>query len=71
VLRLPVEAVFLSEGKPIVYKLVNGQPASTPVELGLGDLSYVEVLSGVAAGDTVALEDPEAAMERANSPSRR
>jgi HlyD family secretion protein len=71
VLRLPVEAVFLNEGKPIVYKLVNGQPASTPVELGLGDLSYVEVLSGVAAGDTVALEDPEAAMERANSPSRR
>lgn len=71
VLRLPVEAVFLNEGKPIVYKLVNGQPARTPVELGLGDLSYVEVLSGVATGDTVALEDPEAAMERANSPSRR
>lgn len=65
VVRLPVEAVFLSEGQPIVYKLVAGKPERTPVELGLGDLSWVEVLGGVAPGDTVALEDPVAAAERA------
>lgn len=65
VVRLPVEAVFLSEGKPIVYKLVQGEPVSTPVELGLGDLGFVEVLAGVAVGDTVALEDPALARERA------
>ena len=71
VVRLPVEAVFLSEGNPIVYKVVNGEARSTPVQLGLGDLSFVEALSGVAAGDTVALEDPVAATERANNPARR
>jgi len=63
--RVPVEAVFLSEGNPIVYRIVNGEPAGTPVQLGLGDLAWVEVLSGVAPGDTVALEDPVAARERA------
>lgn len=65
VVRLPVEAVFLSEGQPIVYKLVGGKPERTPVELGLGDLSWVEVLRGVMPGDSVALEDPVAAAERA------
>lgn len=70
VVRLPVEAVFLSEGQPIVHKLVGGRPERTPVELGLGDLSWVEVLSGVAPGDSVALEDPVAAAERAARVSR-
>jgi HlyD family secretion protein len=65
VVRLPVEAVFLSECQPVVYKLVNGKPERTPVELGLGDLSHVQVLKGVVAGDSVALEDPIAAAERA------
>jgi HlyD family secretion protein len=68
VVRLPVEAVFLNEGKSIVWKLVDGKPVRTRVELGLGDLSFVEVLSGVSVGDTVALEDPELAMERAGKP---
>lgn len=71
VVRAPVEAVFLSEGHPIVYKLVNGRPERTPVTLGLGDLSYVEILSGVAPGDSVALEDPAAAAARAANPARR
>ena len=65
VVRLPVESVFLSEGQPVVYKLIGGKPERTPVELGLGDLSHVQVLRGVAAGDSVALEDPIAAAERA------
>lgn len=65
VVRVPVEAVFLSEGQPIVFKLVNGRPERTPVTLGLGDLSWVEALSGVAPGDSVTLEDPELAAARA------
>jgi HlyD family secretion protein len=70
-LRVPVEAVFLSEGQPIVYKLVNGRPERTPVTLGLSDLSWVEILGGLAAGDSVALEDPELAAARAANPARR
>lgn len=71
VVRAPVEAVFLSEGRPIVFKLDAGQPHSTPVTLGLSDLSYVEILSGLAPGDSLALEDPTVAAERAANPARR
>jgi HlyD family secretion protein len=70
-LRVPVEAVLLKEGKPIVYKLSGSGPQPVPVTLGLSDLSYVEVLSGLAAGDSIALEDPVAALDRARNPARR
>ena len=65
VVRVPVEAVFYVEGKPVVYRVMNGSPAATPVVLGLSDLSYVEILEGVSPGDSVALEDPAAAARRA------
>lgn len=71
VVRVPVEAVFLSEGKPVVFKLAAGQPHSTPVTLGLSDLSFVEVLTGAAPGDSIALEEPAIAAERARNPTRR
>ena len=70
-LRVPVEAVLLKEGKPVVYKLGGSGPQPVPVTLGLSDLSYVEVLSGLSAGDSIALEDPVAALERARNPARR
>lgn len=71
VVRVPVEAVFLSEGQPIVYRLRTDGYDRVPVRLGLGDLAWVEILEGVAPGDSVALEDPVAAIERARSVSRR
>ena len=70
-LRVPVEAVLLKEGKPIVYKLSGSGPQPVPVTLGLSDLYYVEVLGGLAAGDSIALEDPVAALDRAKNPARR
>jgi HlyD family secretion protein len=68
--RVPVEAVFYVEGKPVVYRLGAGAPDATPVTLGLSDLSYVEILDGVAPGDSVALEDPAAAARRAATGGR-
>jgi RND family efflux transporter MFP subunit len=65
VVRVPVEAVFLPEGQPIVYRLVDGEPQVTPVTLGLSDLVYVEIADGLAPGDSVALEDPVEAVRRA------
>jgi len=70
-LRVPVEAVVLQEGKPVVYKLGGSGPQPTPVTLGLSDLFYVEILRGLAAGDSIALEDPAAALDRARNPARR
>jgi len=70
-LRVPVEAVLLKEGKPVVYKLSGSGPQPVPVTLGLSDLFYVEVLNGLAAGDSIALEDPAAALDRARNPARR
>jgi multidrug efflux pump subunit AcrA (membrane-fusion protein) len=71
VVRVPIEAVFLSEGRTVVFKLVNGIPERVPVALGLGDLSWVELVSGVALGDSITLEDPEIAAARAANPARR
>lgn len=71
VVRVPVEAVFLVEGKPVIYKVRGTGASSTPVRLGLGDLTFVELLDGVAPGDSIALEDPIAAAERAKNPARR
>jgi HlyD family secretion protein len=70
VARLPVEAVFYAEGKPTVFKLIAGAPERTPVMLGLSNLSYVEVLGGLAEGDSVALEDPAVAARRAATRGR-
>lgn len=70
VVRVPVEAVFLSEGQPIVYRLTRTGHDRVPVRLGLSDLSFVEIVEGVAPGDSLALEDPVAAAERAARVSR-
>ena len=72
VVRVPVQAVMLEEGKPVVYKVpAAGDPVKTPVTLGMSDLQFVEIVSGLNAGDSVALEDPAAAAERAANPARR
>jgi HlyD family secretion protein len=70
VVRVPIEAVFLHEGKPIVHRLRGADPERAPVRLGLSDFTFVEILDGVSPGDSVALEDPAAARERARSLTR-
>jgi RND family efflux transporter MFP subunit len=67
VIRLPVEAVFYAQGEAIVHRVDGGDTESTPVTLGLSDLSFVEVLDGVSEGDSVALEDPVEARRRARA----
>ncbi len=59
VVRVPVQAVILDEGKPVVYRIASGAvPEKVSVRLGMSDLAFVEILEGVSAGDSVALEDP-------------
>ena len=71
VVRVPVEAVLIEDGKPVVYRVGPAGATRTPVTLGIGDLAHVEILAGVAPGDSIALEDPAAAAERAANPARR
>lgn len=71
VVRVPVQAVFYSEGRPTVFRIKDGTPSRIPVTLGLSDLDHVEIVEGLAAGDSIALEDPAVAAERAGSARRR
>ncbi len=65
VVRVPVEAVFFVEGRPIVHRVLGGHTEMTDVTLGLSDLTVVEVTEGLAEGDSIALEDPVEAARRA------
>jgi HlyD family secretion protein len=69
-LRIPVEAVFYIEGRPTAYRVAGGATTHAPLTLGLTDLAYVEILDGLAEGDSVALEDPAVAARRAATQGR-
>ena len=53
-LVVPIEALRdLGDDSYSVFKLVNGEPTFTMVEVGLMDYSYAEILSGLKEGDEV------------------
>jgi HlyD family secretion protein len=52
-LAVPVTAVGASDAGATVMKVTDGLVARVPVTLGIRDGGFVEVLSGVAAGDLV------------------
>jgi multidrug efflux pump subunit AcrA (membrane-fusion protein) len=53
-LLIPVEALHeIAEGKYAVFVLVDGTPKMRQVEIGLQDLVYAEVKSGLNEGDVV------------------
>ncbi|MBI9049863.1 MAG: efflux RND transporter periplasmic adaptor subunit [Anaerolineaceae bacterium] len=51
---VPIEALRdLGDDTYSVFKLVNGEPTFTMIEVGLMDYSYAEILSGLNVGDVV------------------
>jgi HlyD family secretion protein len=52
-LALPTSALLYSGQEPFVQKVSDGKIVSTPVQLGLRENNYVEVVGGLAAGDEV------------------
>jgi len=60
VVRIPLEAVFTQSGKPTVLVRENGRFVRRPVELGIESNTHVEVVSGLKAGEEVAIEKPPA-----------
>ncbi len=51
---VPVEAVRdLGDGSYAVFVMENGQPVMRVVTVGITDLTYIEITSGLSAGETV------------------
>lgn len=53
-LIVPVEALNeYTDGEYAVFRMVENEPVFTPVEVGLMDYSFAEIISGLAQGDIV------------------
>jgi HlyD family secretion protein len=50
---IPVTALGAFNGQPSVMKVVDGLVSRVPVQAGIRDGNYVEILSGLVLGDTV------------------
>jgi multidrug efflux pump subunit AcrA (membrane-fusion protein) len=51
---IPVEALReLGPGEFAVFVLQDGEPRLRPVEVGIMDFTFAEILSGLEAGETV------------------
>jgi HlyD family secretion protein len=53
-LTVPREALHSENGKPYVYKVVDGELHRTPVTIGTINLTQAAILSGLNPGDWVA-----------------
>lgn len=68
VLSVPVTAVTSREGSRVVYLAsALGDPASTPIETGAFNESFIEVLSGLEEGDKVMLHAPAPTQEEGDA----
>jgi len=54
VVLVPVNAIYKSNGGYAVTVIQNGQKAERSVEIGIQNETYVEIKSGLSAGETVA-----------------
>lgn len=53
-LTVPREALHSENGKPYVYRIVNGELKRTSITIGVPNLTLVPVISGISDGDVVA-----------------
>jgi multidrug resistance efflux pump len=68
-LVVPRQAVVDKDGKNVVYRKAEHGFVAVPVELGPGTTGRVVIKSGLAAGDVIALRDPNQARPTAGSAS--
>ncbi len=66
VIRLPIGALFRKGSEWSVYKVVDGRAQSTTVVIGHRNSSLAEVVSGIAAGDTVVLHPSDRVADGVN-----
>lgn len=58
VVSVPLEAVFERDGQSVVF-VVPGSGKPVPVTVGARSDDFVEIVTGLAGGEVVALSDPE------------
>ena len=63
VLAVPLSAVFTEEGERYAYVRNSDGFETRPIQIGVSDYQYAEVLGGLAAGDVVSLVRPANAGE--------
>ena len=64
-LMIPLRASFTRNGKPSVFVQAKQGFAVRPITVGGRNETDIVVLSGLKAGERVALEDPQEALKRA------
>ena len=57
-LSVPIQAVSTLRGRQVVYVLKGGKPEPRPVEIGLFNTKFVQILSGLEPGERVLLSPP-------------
>jgi hypothetical protein len=63
-LSVPIQAVTTLKGQQVVYAHRGGADVPTPVEVGMFNTRFIELTSGVEAGDRVLLAPPFDAKEK-------
>ena len=59
ILKVPLQAIFSEQQQLYVYKRNGSTFVRQPISLGSKSLSHAEISSGIAAGDEIALVNPE------------
>ena len=58
VISVPLQAVTTYQGGTVVYKMAGGEAQPTPVNIGLYNTKFIEITSGLEAGDNILLAPP-------------
>ncbi len=61
VLRVPVAAVFVQQEETFCWRMVDGKPQRTAIQIGRMNDTMAEVTQGLKEGDQVMLKPPEGA----------
>lgn len=57
-ISVPIQAVTTLKGRQVVYVLRGGKPEPRPVELGLFNTKFIQIVSGLEPGERVLLSPP-------------
>jgi len=63
-ISVPIQAVTTLKGKQVCYRLEGGQSRPVPVEVGLFNTRFIQIVSGLEEGDRVLLSPPFDAQQR-------